>query len=75
MNFIKEILQFFKRIFNKEKQPLLLNGHNDVKKDDTRTEFIENLKTGVNTSTPKTAKVETLICVGDGLGIQNKISF
>lgn len=66
MNFIKNIFLFFKRILKKEQGIKMLEAPAE------KTNFVDSLK--INEVKEK-KKVETLICVGDGLGIQTKISY
>lgn len=71
MDFIKMIILFFKRIFNKQESTKMIEA--SVKKE-SKTNFRESLKVN-RVKRHKKAKVETRICVGDGLGIQTKINF
>lgn len=40
-----------------------------------RNDFIKSLKENISTDKAEKIKIETLICEGDGLGIQRKISY
>lgn len=71
MDFVKSIILFFKRIFNKQESIKLIEA--PVKKE-SKNNFRESLKVDRVKKNKKT-KVETRICVGDGLGIQTKITF
>ena len=63
---------FFKKIFsNKSKTKMLDSSMEPIQKED-RKDFANSLK--IATKKHK-AEIETLVCVGDGLGIQNKMSF
>ena len=67
MNIIKNIINFIKKIFNKPEEIKKI----EEAKIDKKEEFIQNIKI-----VPKEEKkkIETLVCEGDGLGIQKKIS-
>lgn len=72
MNIFKKLFLSIKNIFIKKNEiKKLPEPENDINQD-SRNKFIESLKV---TSIEKTnkKKVETLICNGDGLGIQKKI--
>lgn len=77
MNIMKKIALFIKRIFGKqdkikklpEPEVTLVDG-----KEDKKDSFIESLRAATVELVPK-RRVETLICSGDGLGIQKKISY
>lgn len=74
MNIIQKILLLIKNIFIKRGKVKRLEEPKNIVEQNKRTEFIESLKN--NTSIKRKKKrVETLICEGDGLGIQNKISY
>lgn len=71
MNVIKKIFSLIQRIFNKEEikmieAPTQHYNHHE------KSKFVQSLKI-VNAEKKK--KVETLVCEGDGLGIQNKIVY
>ncbi len=71
MNVIKKIFSLIQRIFNKEETKMIeatTQHHNNHKK----SEFVESLKIA---KVRKKNKVETLVCDGDGLGIQKKITY
>ena len=69
MNIIKNIILFFKNIFNKQEDVKLLEAPKQVISKDN---FIQSLRTTITEKKEK--KIETLICSGNGLGIQKKIS-
>ncbi len=70
---IKNILSFIKKIFIKEKSVKSISAPIEKPSKESRDNFITSLKANV-TSKRKT-NVETQVCVGDGLGIQNKVNF
>lgn len=74
MNFIKNMFLFFKKIFNKEDNMKTIETPVKTVEEQEKTNFANSLKVD-NAKEKKKKEVETLICVGDGLGIQNKISF
>lgn len=73
MNVIRRIILFIKNVFIKQqKVKKLVEPKIDIEQN-KKINFIESLK--ITTTETKTKKrVETLICNGDGLGIQKKIS-
>lgn len=72
MSIIKKIFSFIKNIFSKNKV-LALEAPKEIISETKKIDFIESLKvTTVKEITKK--KIETLICEGDGLGIQKGIS-
>lgn len=67
---MNKIFSFFKSFFiNKHKVKLLEPPIKSIEKKDN-SEFIVSLKVNVSKDKKKN-QIETLICVGDGLGIQN----
>ena len=74
MNFVKNIIVFLKRIFNKENNIKMIEAPAvEVPKEET-SDFKKQLKVTKNEK-QKSSEVETLICFGDGLGIQTKINY
>lgn len=68
MNIIKRLTLFIKSIFNKKEIKKLEPSLSiDKKKEFAQSLRVINLK--------KKSKIETLVCVGSGLGIQGKISY
>lgn len=73
MNFIKNIIEFFKRLFNKEDNIKMIDSPVDNLQREDKEKFVNSVK--VNTIENREKKnVETLTCFGDGLGIQTKVS-
>ena len=75
MNFFSKIIEFFKNIFVKQKPKQLEEPKQQVQENITnqREMFIKNLKIEEKPKKKKRKKMETLICVGDGLGIQGEL--
>ena len=72
MNFIRKVFFYFKGIFNKKEEVKRIDAPKDTINE--KEEFRENLK--VTTPYRKTRKkAETLICDGNGLGIQSEVKF
>lgn len=72
MNIFKKLFLSIKNIFIKKNEiKKLPEPENDINQD-SRNNFIESLKVTPLKKINK-KKVETLICNGDGLGIQKKI--
>ena len=74
MNFIKKVISFIKELFNKENIPKMIEAPTENPKNDEKVNFINSLKVNIMQN-QKRNKIETLICFGDGLGIQDKISY
>lgn len=74
MNKIRKIILFIKNIFKKQEAiKMLEEPKQDVSKD-RKVAFVESLK--INTIYKrKNKQIQTLICTGDGLGIQKKICY
>lgn len=73
MKFIKNIILFIKKNLYKNNLILSINSPEQVlNKGKNKEEFISNIK--INKSKENDI-IETLICDGDGLGIQNKINY
>lgn len=73
MNFIKNIILFFKRLFNKEENIKMLDAPVETVKKEDKANFVNSLKVNI-VQNKKKKIVETLTCVGDGLGIKPKIN-
>ncbi len=73
MNIIKRIVLFIKNIFIKQDEVKLLTEPKTIVRENKKESFVEFLKT---TTTPKRIekRAQTLVCSGDGLGIQKKIT-
>ena len=70
MNIIQKIISFIKKRFMKQEEiKTLEEPKNTINKE--KNNFIKSLK--IEKKSKK--EVETLICYGDGLGIQKKISY
>ena len=72
MNIISRIIEWIKNVFNKKQGIKMLEEPKTFASKGKRMDFITNLK--VN-SKVKRKKVETLVCPGDGLGIQSEITY
>lgn len=74
MSIIERIVLFFKNIFNKNEKTKELEEPKKIIDENENTSFIESLKFSPKGSA-KNKKIETLICEGDGLGIQKKMTY
>ena len=74
MNVLQKVIQFFKRIFNKENGVKMIDAPAENLKKDNKSDFRHSLKEDIVLNHKK-KKIETLTCVGDGLGIQTKIEY
>ena len=72
MNFIRKVFLYFKGIFNKKEEVKKIDAPKDIINE--KEKFIENLKVTTTYKRPR-KKPETLICDGNGLGIQSEVKF
>lgn len=72
MNFIRKVFLYFKSIFNKKEEVKKIDAQKDTGNE--KEKFIENLKVTTTYKRPR-KKAETLICNGNGLGIQSEVKF
>ena len=70
---IEKLIEYFKKIFKRKETIQMLEAPIKNNHEEKRNNFKESLK--VNGLKNKKNEVETLICYGDGLGIQTKISY
>jgi hypothetical protein len=68
MNFLNRVLTWVKKIFIKKEDIKMLESPSEEVANENRKTFLESLKIKVAKK-----KVETLICDGDGLGIQKTL--
>lgn len=73
MNYIKNIFLFFKNLFKKEDNILMIEEPKKEVLNTERVKFLEDIK--LKSKIKKKRKVETLTCIGDGLGIKTKIGY
>ena len=73
MNIIKKMFLFIKNLFVKKEEVKKLQESKIAVKQDKKENFIESFRI-TTTEKESKKKVETLTCVGDGLGIQKKIT-
>ncbi len=73
MKFIEKIVSFFKNKFLKE-GPQMISEPQTLKQKEKTKEFANSLKVE-KVSKEKKGEIETLTCVGDGLGMKRKISY
>lgn len=69
MNIIRKMILYIKDIFNKKEEVKKLEAPKEVLREEKKSNFVATLKT------TKKDKVETLICVGDGLGIRKRMRY
>ena len=74
MNIIKKIIIFFKNKICKKNNLKMIDSAKDFKQKEDQKSFVASLKIE-KIPNPKKKKVETLVSPGDGLGIENKISY
>lgn len=73
MSFIKNLFELIKKIFNKKCDKKMIEAPIETQPNKEKLEFANSLK--VDIPKPKKKEVETMICYGDGLGIQTKIDY
>ena len=74
MNIIKKMLLFIKNIFVSQDEVKKIQEPKISMEQEEKMTFMQSLR--ITTTEKKLKKkVETLTCDGDGLGIQNKITF
>ena len=73
MSFIKNLFELIKNIFNKKFDKKMIQAPIETHEHKEKLKFANSLK--VDIPKPKKKEVETMICYGDGLGIQNKINY
>lgn len=76
MKILDNLKIFFKKFFSKKESYDLLDkakSDNEKSINTNKSDFMESLKQNVKKK--KKARVETMVCVGDGLGINNKIEY
>lgn len=74
-NFLEKILNFFEKIFGKnKKQTQMLEAPNVQIIKSKKEEFVKSLQVNINSLIKKKNRMKTHISVGDGLGFNNKIS-
>ncbi len=74
MNIIKKMFLFIKNIFVKQEEVKKIEEPKILENQDKKKDFLESIRI-TPTEKRKKKKVETLVCDGDGLGIQNKLSY
>lgn len=76
MNKIKKIYEYIKNMFIYKKIKTLNKVPDEKNIDSSKNEidFINSLKSNVNSNSSK-KKIITNVCIGDGMGIQNKIEY
>lgn len=73
MNFLKNIISFFKNLFIKNEPVKMLEATKIDENSIRKNIFVDSLK--ISTPKHENPNIEVPTCVGDGLGIQPKISF
>ena len=71
MNFFRNLFLAFKNIFRKHTEIKQLEAPKQFSSSINRDNFIKDLKVNVK----KKKKIATLVCEGDGLGIQRKMTY
>jgi len=74
MKFIRNIIAFFKDVFHKKNDIKMIEAPIENLKQDNKTSFMNSLNLNLQQKKKK-KKIETLTCFGDGLGMQNKITY
>ena len=74
MNIVKKLISFIKNKFTKHEKIKKLMEPRIIANEDKKESFIESLKINATQKITK-KRIETLICNGDGLGIQKNITY
>ena len=73
MEFLKNIFSFFRNLFTKKEPVKMLEASQTENIAKEKIDFINSLK--ISSSKQQKPNIEVTTCIGDGLGIQPKISF
>ncbi len=74
MNIFKRLINYIKSVFIKKEEVKKIDAPKQVENNQVRTEFMKSLKVVIKEKRNK-KKIETLVCVGDGLGIKQNMSY
>ena len=75
MSFFEKIISYIKNIFGKKEEVKQIDeSKKNIIETDKKKEFEELLKVDIKKKEKKN-KIETMVCDGDGLGIQDNITF
>ncbi len=74
MKILQKIVVWLKELFYKKERTKLLEESKQIPNQEQKVNFIENLKVNIIEKRKK-KKIETLVCEGDGLGIQKKVDY
>lgn len=74
MSIIKKFVSFIKKLFSKQNKAEILPEPKVVSNDGKKVAFADSLKVSPKKG-KSSKKIETPICIGDGLGIQKKITY
>jgi hypothetical protein len=75
MEILKRIIKFFKRKLENKQQYIMIDSPIEQINNDSKTDFINSLRANISEQYNRKKKVEVNECVGDGLGIQRKLSY
>ena len=73
MSIVEKIILFIKNILLKKDEIKSLEEPKQINNEEKKNDFLESIKVNIPSQIKK-KKIETLVCVGDGLGIQNKLN-
>lgn len=74
MNVIERIMSFIKKIFNKQEEIKMIEAPKRVTNIKEKEDFFSSIKV-FRPIQIKNNEIETLICIGDGLGIQKNMKY
>lgn len=74
MNVIERIMSFIKKIFNKQEEIKKIEAPKRVTNIKEKEDFFSSIKV-FRPIQIKNNEIETLICIGDGLGIQKNMKY
>ena len=74
MNIMEKIISFIKKIFNKQEEIKMIEAPKRVTNMKKKEDFFSSIKV-FRPIQIKNNEIETLICMGDGLGIQKDMKY
>lgn len=74
MNVLERIISFIKNIFNKKEEIKMIEAPKHVTDIKEKEDFLTSIKI-FRPIQIKNNEIETLICIGDGLGIQKNMKY
>lgn len=73
MNSLNRLISWIKSIFHKKEKIKMIEESKQQLIENKKVNFIESIK--INMTEKKRKKIQIPVCVGDGLGIQKKLTY